>query len=225
MEILVSHQSPEVEKSRVSPVRCQEQVGRTRAGLQTWRQPKGISVGQACTPCRNLGAERDRCLCSSSRRISPVEAILYEHHGIAKSSSPNCWCGRHLEVIGDDRKENRQIKIVAEPPREVEIGLVREGRAGSHRNAGRYSRQQAACGEDGVVGEESAARKQWRGSFRGWSLASGRCSAKQQDERQPQAAPVSNSLSKNHEVFPPAKTKTTIPGTRMVKPENDWRSD
>src|ERR1700704_6022994 len=97
MEILIRYQAPDVEKPGVSAVRRQKEIGRARARLQTCGQPNTVSVGQVSAARRNLGAERDGCLCGSSLRVSPVEAVFYEYHSVTKASAPDRSCRRPIK--------------------------------------------------------------------------------------------------------------------------------
>src|SRR5215469_785681 len=72
-----------------------------------------------------------------------------------------------------------------EPPRTIEVSFMRIGRTSGHGNTRRCSRHETSGREDGVVGDESTARKQRRRCFGRGTLAVGRGGAKQQNGREP----------------------------------------
>jgi len=182
MEILIGNKTFQLEKPGVSPICGDEEIGRTRAGLQTGRKSFAISVGQGGCPSWNLWAERDRCLGCAAFRISPIEAILHEHHGIAEACSANGRCAWGVKAIGNHRNDQGQIKIAVEPPGEIEIALVGEGRESRYGNTARNSRHEAPRGEDGIVRKQSATGKQRRGRLWGGALRAG-CRGKEQWEQ------------------------------------------
>src|SRR2546425_13345838 len=118
--------------------------------------------------------------------MSPVEAILYDRERIAEAGSANGFT-RDIKTRCDSRNENGQIKISEEPPREIEISFVRKGRTGSRRNAARNARSPG--GNYGVVGNEAAPGKQWRGRFRSGTLSRGWRRSPQSPQRKPQPQP------------------------------------
>ena len=224
MEILIGNKTPQIEQPGVCPVRSQKQIRGTRAGLQTSRQQTSPYVGQICAPCWNLGAERNGCLCRPALRISTVETVLYEHHGIAKPRSASGRCARHVKTIRDDWNENRQIKIAVKSPREVEVSLVRKSRPGRCRNTLRRSRHQSTCGKNGVVRDKPTARKQRRGRFRSGALPSDCWSTNRHDKRQRHQHSTAKTfrLSQFHG-FPSSKN-THSQAQRSVRMRNNRRS-
>src|ERR1051325_7339174 len=123
MEILISNKTLQIEQPGIGPICRQKKISRTRARLQTRRQSFPDCVRQACLPCRDLRTECDRCLRGAAFRISPIKAVLHQHHGITKAGSPNSWCARNVKVIRHHRNEHRQIEIALETPSEIEIAL------------------------------------------------------------------------------------------------------
>src|SRR5256885_11681275 len=109
MEILISNKTLQIEQPGVSPICGQEEIGRARAGLQTRRQSSSVYVCQIRSSCRDLGTECDGCLGGAPFRISPIAAILNEHHAIAKPRSPNAWCAPGIKVIRHYRSEERRV--------------------------------------------------------------------------------------------------------------------
>jgi hypothetical protein len=182
MEIFIRNETSQIEKPGVRPIYGEEQIGRTRTGLEARRQSYSICVGQVCSPCGDLGAKRDGCLRSAAFRISPVKAIFYEQQGIAKTCSPNGWPPSGVKVIRYYRNENGQIKIAIETPGEVENGLVGKSWEGRYGNSARNSRHESSRSEDGVVGNESATREQRRSRFGGRALRFGHRGTEQREK-------------------------------------------
>src|SRR5882762_10481536 len=182
MEILIGNKTPQIEQPGVSPICGEKEIGGARAGLQTRRKSFTTSVSQSGSPSRNLWAECDRCLGCPAFRVSPIEAILHEHHGIADSCSANGRCAWGVKAIGNHRNDQGQIKIAVEPPGEIEIALVRESGERSYGNTARNSRHQASCGKDRIVRNEAATGKQRWGRLRGGALRDG-CRGKEQWEQ------------------------------------------
>jgi len=182
MEILISNKTSQIEKPGVCPIYREEQIGRTRTGLEARRQSFSICVGQVCSPCGDLGAYRDGCLCSAAFRISPVEAIFCEQQGIAKTYSTNGWSASGVKVIRYYRNENGQIKIAIETPGVIENGLVGKSWKDRYGNSARNSRHEGSRSEDGVVGNESATWEQGRSRFGGRALRFGHRGTEQREK-------------------------------------------
>src|ERR1700683_3679277 len=107
MEILVSDETTEIEKSGVGPIRGYEKIRRTRARFQTRGQESAGGVRQICSACRNFGSECDGCLRSAPLGVAAIEAVFDEDHDVAETGSADRRHTGTREMIGDKRNENR----------------------------------------------------------------------------------------------------------------------
>ena len=135
VEMFVSYKAFKVEKTGVSPIRCDEEIGGAGAGLQSCWQQRSVGASQVCSPYRNFKTASDGRLRRASLRIPPIETVFHQSHDISNAHPSDCRCARHLEVIRDDWNKDGQIEIRMKAPCEGENTFVLKRGPCSRRDA------------------------------------------------------------------------------------------